>query len=86
MAVNGINHAHPTQTQNVHAQLTQKAQGGAAKATTANGTATAPHAAETHATLAAAVVENNAGREQGTRQNTGNHAGGTTGTHLNTYA
>jgi hypothetical protein len=84
MAVNGINHAHPSQAQSVYAQPAQKAQGGAAKATTANSAATAPHAAGTHATPAPAVVENNAGREQG--KNTGNHAGGTTGTHVNTYA
>ena len=84
MAVNGINQAHPSQPVHVNAQPSQKSQNGNSKATTVNTAAKQSTAGEAQATQTAAAAENNAGREQGNRQNTGNAEG--KGAHVNLYA
>ncbi len=84
MAVNAINQAHASQSEQVHTLSSPKTQSGTPKANTANSAAKEPQTGEAQGTPAAGVAENNAGREQGNRQNAGN--GESNGTHVNLYA
>jgi hypothetical protein len=84
MAVNGIAHADISHPEQVQTQASQKAQSGAAKATTTNNAANQAHAGAAHGTPAAGAAENNAGREQGNQENAAN--GGSKGTHVNVFA
>jgi len=84
MAVHGIHQAHQSQPAQVQTLSTSKTQSGTPKANTANTAVKEPQTGEAQGTPAAAVTENNAGREQGNRQNAGN--GESNGTHVNLYA
>ncbi len=72
MAVNAINQAHQPQLENAQTLSAPKTQSGTPKANTANSAAKESHTGGTQGTPTATAAENNAGREQGNRQNTGN--------------
>jgi hypothetical protein len=84
MSVTGISQAHVTQPTEVQTLSSPKTESGTPKATTANTAVKEPQTGEAQGTPAAGVAENNAGREQGNRQNTGNAEG--TGTQVNVFA
>ena len=69
MAVNGINQTHSPQVEKAHTLSAPKTQSATPKATSANTAAKESQTGETQGTSAAASAENNAGREQGHRQN-----------------
>jgi hypothetical protein len=85
MAINALGQAHVTQPELVPTQTTQKTQN-ALNAAPKTNTANAANVAEPNggaATASAVAAENNAGREQGNRQNTDTE---TRGTQVNVYA
>jgi hypothetical protein len=69
MAVNRINQTHSPQVEKAHTLSAPKTQSATPKATSANTAAKESRTGETQGTTAAASAENNAGREQGHRQN-----------------
>jgi hypothetical protein len=85
MAVNAIGQSHLSQPEQAASQTAtaQKALNAAPKTNTANATAHAAGHNEAHGTTAAVAAENNAGREQGNRQNAETE---TRGTLVNVFA